>query len=209
MRHHLSLNRLFERQPRPVTDPGFGSYWTVNLAAPPGTKRPRKRGRPNKDINDNTGPPPVKRGRLHKQGGDEEAEGSGHVSEEEFESEEDMVYPFEHHTTAAANTRGSFSIDGGSDNIIDRLQIEMAGLRRQSAEAMSMSLRVSDQLAEAQAEASRAKAALRMAEGMLEDEARKRREAERAADEEAKMRRTVEETLRKREIQWSASVHTS
>lgn len=49
VRHHLSLNRLFERQPRPATDPGFGSYWTVNLAAPPGTKRPRKRGRPNKD----------------------------------------------------------------------------------------------------------------------------------------------------------------
>ncbi|KIM47482.1 hypothetical protein M413DRAFT_22142 [Hebeloma cylindrosporum] len=49
VRHHLSLNRLFERQPRPVTDPGFGSYWTVNLDAPPGTKRPRKRGRPNKE----------------------------------------------------------------------------------------------------------------------------------------------------------------
>ncbi|KAF7791220.1 hypothetical protein EIP86_002234 [Pleurotus ostreatoroseus] len=45
VRHHLSLNRLFERQPRPATDPGFGSYWTVNLEAPPGTKRPRKRGR--------------------------------------------------------------------------------------------------------------------------------------------------------------------
>ncbi|KAH9858323.1 hypothetical protein C2E23DRAFT_176884 [Lenzites betulinus] len=44
VRHHLSLNRLFERQPRPPSDPGFGSYWTVNLDAPPGTKRPRKRG---------------------------------------------------------------------------------------------------------------------------------------------------------------------
>jgi len=171
---------LFERQPRPVTDPGFGSYWTVNLTAPPGTKRPRKRGRPNKekDLHDDTGPPPVKRrGRLHKQG-DEEKD----VSEEEFESEEDGKL---------------FSvIDDSSDNIIDRLQIEMAGLRRQSAEAMSASLRVSDQLAEAQAEASRAKAALRMAESMLEDEARKRRDAERAADEEAKMRRAAEEVLR-------------
>ncbi|KAH9920243.1 uncharacterized protein BXZ73DRAFT_91973 [Epithele typhae] len=48
VRHHLSLNRLFERQPRPPSDPGFGSYWTVNLDAPPGTKRPRKRGRNNK-----------------------------------------------------------------------------------------------------------------------------------------------------------------
>ena len=31
-----------------MTEPGFGSYWTVNLSAPPGTKRPRKRG-PRKD----------------------------------------------------------------------------------------------------------------------------------------------------------------
>lgn len=50
VRHHLSLNRLFERQQRPATDPGFGSYWTVNLEAPPGTKRPRKRGRTQKDL---------------------------------------------------------------------------------------------------------------------------------------------------------------
>ncbi|KZT72879.1 hypothetical protein DAEQUDRAFT_722506 [Daedalea quercina L-15889] len=56
VRHHLSLNRLFERQPRPATDPGFGSYWTVNLDAPPGTKRPRKRGRANKDAPPNSLP---------------------------------------------------------------------------------------------------------------------------------------------------------
>jgi hypothetical protein len=201
VRHHLSLNRLFERQPRPVTDPGFGSYWTVNLTAPPGTKRPRKRGRPNKDLHEDTGPPPVKRrGRLLRQGGDEEKDEDGHVSEEELESEEDTISPFDPHTSATA---------GGSDHVIDRLQIEMAGLRRQSAEATSTSLRVSDQLAEAQAEASRAKAALRMAESMLQDEARKRRDAERAADEEAKMRRAAEETLRQREMQWSASVRSS
>jgi len=65
VRHHLSLNRLFERQPRPVTDPCFGSYWTVNLEAPPGTKRPRKRGRPQREVN---GDPPVKkRGRPRKE----------------------------------------------------------------------------------------------------------------------------------------------
>ncbi|KAI0348292.1 hypothetical protein BDW22DRAFT_1350477 [Trametopsis cervina] len=57
VRHHLSLNRLFERQPRPATDPGFGSYWTVNLEAPPGTKRPRKRGRAQKDTP--LQPPPI------------------------------------------------------------------------------------------------------------------------------------------------------
>lgn len=34
-----------------MTDPGFGSYWTVNLEAPPGTKRPRKRGRPQREVN--------------------------------------------------------------------------------------------------------------------------------------------------------------
>jgi hypothetical protein len=61
VRHHLSLNRLFERQPRPVTDPGFGSYWTVNLAAPPGTKRPRKRGRPNRDLHGDIDQLPTKR----------------------------------------------------------------------------------------------------------------------------------------------------
>ncbi|KAH9004300.1 hypothetical protein EDB86DRAFT_3062588 [Lactarius hatsudake] len=67
VRHHLSLNRLFERQPRPVTDPGFGSYWTVNLEAPPGTKRPRKRGRPKRDVNDDAESAPTKRrGRPRK-----------------------------------------------------------------------------------------------------------------------------------------------
>lgn len=59
VRHHLSLNRLFERQQRPATDPGFGSYWTVNLEAPPGTKRPRKRGRTQKDIIIQTNPGPM------------------------------------------------------------------------------------------------------------------------------------------------------
>jgi len=67
VRHHLSLNRLFERQPRPVTDPGFGSYWTVNLQAPPGTKRPRKRGRPQREVNgDSESVPAKKRGRPRK-----------------------------------------------------------------------------------------------------------------------------------------------
>ncbi|VDC06813.1 unnamed protein product [Peniophora sp. CBMAI 1063] len=43
LRHQLSLNRLFEReQGQRLLTRGF--YWSVNLAAPPGTKRPRKRG---------------------------------------------------------------------------------------------------------------------------------------------------------------------
>ncbi|KAI0033821.1 hypothetical protein K488DRAFT_10062, partial [Vararia minispora EC-137] len=30
IRHYLSLSRTFERKPRPMMDPGQGSYWTVN-----------------------------------------------------------------------------------------------------------------------------------------------------------------------------------
>ena len=48
-----------------MTDPGFGSYWTVNLDAPPGTKRPRKRGRPQREVNSD--PPVKKRGRPRKE----------------------------------------------------------------------------------------------------------------------------------------------
>lgn len=36
------MNKLFEKVPRPLTDPGIGSYWTVNVTAH-GAKRPRKR----------------------------------------------------------------------------------------------------------------------------------------------------------------------
>lgn len=50
-----------------MTDPGFGSYWTVNLEAPPGTKRPRKRGRPKRDVNGDAESAPAKRrGRPRK-----------------------------------------------------------------------------------------------------------------------------------------------
>lgn len=47
MRHNLSLNRCFEKESRPITEPGKGSYWTVNPNAPEGNRRIRKR-RPRK-----------------------------------------------------------------------------------------------------------------------------------------------------------------
>ncbi|KIK99463.1 hypothetical protein PAXRUDRAFT_822699 [Paxillus rubicundulus Ve08.2h10] len=255
VRHHLSLNRLFERQPRPVTDPGFGSYWTVNLSAPPGTKRPRKRGRTSKSVTQPSQNEPghqKKRGRPRK---DPEASGSVtsvtatagtscsvqqrqvpsiqmygcnseeheagennknrcSASEDEYESEEDMVVPPHHNSSMSglgilgirdvpsrmySPERGHRFYD---DGLFDRMQIEMATLRRQSADAISVSLRISDQLAEAQAEAARTKAALRAAESMLEEEGRKRSEAERIANEEIRLRRTAEETILRLQNQW-------
>ena len=50
MRHQLSLNRLFELEERPISLPGQGGYWRVNLNAPPGTKRPRKRGLQDRSV---------------------------------------------------------------------------------------------------------------------------------------------------------------
>ncbi|KAI6120680.1 hypothetical protein EDD16DRAFT_1574800 [Pisolithus croceorrhizus] len=249
VRHHLSLNRLFERQPRPVTDPGFGSYWTVNLSAPPGTKRPRKRGRASKISEKDS--EKKKRGRPRKQietrinpkaAASAEPESASpseshlesvprvqvrsdaaeecstvaveddecDMSEVEYESEEDMVVPPNHHPSTSS--LGVFGVREGpsrvyspersrnvfatiDEGLIDRLQIENAGLRRQSADAVSVSMRISDQLAEAHAEAARAKAALRVAESMLEEEGRKRRVAERVAQEEARLRRVAEETI--------------
>jgi len=224
----------------------------VNLTAPPGTKRPRKRGRPNKDQHDvSTAPLTKRRGRPKKklreedeaasfaasgsydtrrpilsndsalynyddvEGGlltqDEGDEEDERVSEEEeCESEEENVVvcqpgpdlsrrngpvPPHLYIGEETNAKPRIYFPGGGDksyHIIDHLKIEMAGLRRQSAEA---SLRMSDQLAEAQAAASRARAALKAAERMLEDEARKRRDAEREADEEARRRRAAEEKL--------------
>lgn len=249
----MSLNRLFEREPRPATDPGFGSYWTVNLAAPPGTKRPRKRGRPTKDTADASSHPPKKRGRPRKAAplpeSDllEEEDGSKdksygqevedvslrqvhlpsqaenyfddrlgyedepnifRASEEEYESEEEMIHPLDRRNSlvglssfTSSNSIQPFSLPPfsslreSSDNV-DCTQNQIETLRRQSAEAVSLSLKLSEQLAHAQAEASRMRATLRTVESILEGEGRKRREAERAAENEEKRRRKAEDVLR-------------
>ncbi|KAF9041847.1 hypothetical protein BDZ89DRAFT_981310 [Hymenopellis radicata] len=239
VRHHLSLNRLFERQPRPVTDPGFGSYWTVNLLAPPGTKRPRKRGRPNKEKEaalqakkrgrprNKEGPygsPTTDRSMHDEEDFDDEGQGT---EEDEFESEEDASMQLDrrpphssqshpHQTqsqypppaASSSMVRNPFPIDPSDDaknNLIERLQIEVAGLRRQSAEAVSLSIRLTDQLAQAQGAESRAKASLRTLEFLLEEESRKRREAERDADEEADLRRGMEEQLKELRMRLSTA----
>ena len=92
-------------------------------------------------------------------------------------------------------------IPDSTDAKLDKMQREIDVLKRQQADAMQASMRMSDQLAEAQAEASRSKASLRVVESRLEDERRRRVEAEMAADEESRIRRSVEDKLRSFQIQ--------
>ena len=77
--------------------------------------------------------------------------------------------------------------------VIERLIQEVAGLRRQSAEAVSNSLKLSEQLAKAQAEVAQSRAEIRDLEEALEDEQIRRREAERLISEQAKRRSQTEE----------------
>ncbi|KAG7099703.1 hypothetical protein E1B28_001523 [Marasmius oreades] len=225
VRHHLSLNRLFERQPRPVTDPGFGSYWTVNLAAPPGTKRPRKRGRPNK--NKDAAPPtaPVvkeldlkRRGRPRKDSEPPPLTGSssgattsdinmhGRSEDELLDSDEErdstqILHPFERRSSLVGLTlyptgAGDSTLDGNGYATIEKLQNEIASLRQQANDAVQLSIRLSDQLAQAHAEASRAKSNLRNVETLLEEESSKRMDAEKQAAEESKLKKEAQEALR-------------
>ncbi|KAI0937017.1 hypothetical protein AcW1_001096 [Taiwanofungus camphoratus] len=264
VRHHLSLNRLFERQPRPATDPGFGSYWTVNLDAPPGTKRPRKRGRANKDAPPDGGVtqatssvnyaymtpipgmtpksqekmpershPPTLRpvdsrsfsqmSSLRSRGAyddeededgewEEEAEAEGtHISDDDYESEDDLHYRYPRVPSSSSSTvacppnrsvlYGAFSSYGiieTKDAVIERLKMEMAGLRRQSTDAVA---RLSNDLVEARADAQGIRVALRILESRLEEETRRRREAEHIAEEEARLRLAAEEALRAYQLQ--------
>jgi len=141
-------------------------------------------------------------------------------SDDEFESEDDVGF---HHdpriympSTSSSNSTSKFhqplshpqpprSLYGAfsgypspeqPDRLVDRLKSEVEGLKRQSSEALTASLKMSDQLAEAQADANKARAALRAAESRLEDEKRRRIEAEMAVDEETRRRRAAEDGLR-------------
>ena len=91
-----------------------------------------------------------------------------------------------------------------ADSTIERLKMEMAGLRRQSQDAINASLRMSDQLNAMKEEASLAKSALKIAENMLEEETRRRMKVEKNLDEESRRRRQAEEGLRQYQAQAQA-----
>lgn len=148
-------------------------------------------------------------------------------SEDDFESEEELAIHYDHRMNLPSTSTSSpyahvsqaqppqlpparsmlygafsgYSTPEHPDATVHRLKMEVEGLKRQSSEALSASMRMSDQLVDAQAEATKAKAALRAAESRLEDEKRRRIEAEMAVDEETRRRMEAEETIRALQMQ--------
>ncbi|KAF8910157.1 hypothetical protein CPB84DRAFT_1623611, partial [Gymnopilus junonius] len=87
------------------------------------------------------------------------------------------------------------AMDQNRDDIIEHMRQEIATLRRTSAEAVSTSIRLSEQLANANLEVSRSREAVRDLEDMLQREASARKEAERGRDLEMERRRAAENAL--------------
>jgi len=79
--------------------------------------------------------------------------------------------------------------------LIEQMQLEMDVLRRQSAEAVSLSLRLSEQLAHVQEESSKMRTALKEVEVSLEDESKRRTKAEKMANDEERRRKKAEGEL--------------
>lgn len=129
------------------------------------------------------------------------------VSEDECESEEDMVRPYNRRSSLPTTFVPSrlpppipslppfSSLDQTKEDVIEHMRQEIATLRRTSAEAVSTSIRLSEQLANANLEVSRSREVVRDLEDMLQDEAKKRKDAERQKEMEAERRRAAELAL--------------
>ncbi|KAJ7870078.1 hypothetical protein B0H14DRAFT_3576802 [Mycena olivaceomarginata] len=78
-----------------------------------------------------------------------------------------------------------------TDDIIERLQIELASLRRHSADTISLSIRLSDQLARTKAKMSETRSALQVMEMKLREATNERKQAENAAGEALRSRDTA------------------
>lgn len=133
------------------------------------------------------------------------------LSEDDYESEEELIHPYDRRDSLVGLT--SFvpsrhphsyslppfsSINQPPESLAEHMQdmqTENATLRRQSAEAVSVSLRLSEQLSQAQAEVKRSRSTVRDLEDLLEEEILRRRNAERAVAEEGRRRRIAEEAL--------------
>jgi septal ring factor EnvC (AmiA/AmiB activator) len=123
------------------------------------------------------------------------------VSDDERESEEEMLLPQTHsrqlsgQSPIEAQSSGSFQLPPFSileQTRLKQMREEIASLRRTSAEAVSTSIRLSEQLANANLEVSRSREAVRYLEYMLQSETTKRTEAERLKDIEVERRRAAE-----------------
>lgn len=201
VRHHLSLNRLFERQPRPVTDPGFGSYWTVNLLAPPGTKRPRKRGRANKDAVEailtqkiTVAPAPPEDDDMTP------IDEDGHSSGVDPESEDELYDPRSPFPGPLGFVQPPLSLQNSRSPPMPAPDYPETQMQKND--------RLQRENAEFRAEIARLTATLRRTEANLEDESRKKRQALKHADEEARMRVLAEDQLRSIQARWSPRTPT-
>ncbi|TRM66256.1 hypothetical protein BD626DRAFT_487197 [Schizophyllum amplum] len=202
----------------------------VNLNAPPGTKRPRKRGKPGAakakkaaEADQDSAMDDNGASTSNQIGDDVDAEGDADAvgekdderDDNEYESEEDTrkevdstgdtvkttanggvvrrwrlkarvhaQQPYANGTKAAPAaakppTAAAENTETGDGSIVDRLQIELAALRRQSAETIT---RLSDELTQAQADASRTRNALNSTQAHLDEESRRRKDAERVVE---------------------------
>jgi len=130
------------------------------------------------------------------------------VSDDEHESEEEMI-PQTHSRQPSGQSSTSFgpsrsaslqlppfsTLEQTREDALKQMREEIATLRRTSAEAVSTSIRLSEQLANANLEVSRSREAVRDLEDMLQSEATKRSEAERLKDMEVERRRAAEQAL--------------